>query len=178
MKLSFVYFTQPPKRYTFEMPLLKKWIENNCKGKVLNLFAGKVKLNANEIRVDIDKNMPADYYMDAYEFVLFAIKNKMKFDTIILDPPYSLRKSREKYEGRWIGKLTKIKNLLPEILNPNGIVISLGYSSVGMSKKRGFRKLAICLICHQGDHDDTIATIDAFIPTEDKDLIVTKEEKE
>lgn len=154
--MDFTYLAQPPRRYTFEQPKLKRWIEDNCKGKVLNLFAGKVKLNVDEVRVDIDKNMPADYYMDAESFINEAIEKKMIFDTIVLDPPYNIRKSREKYEGRYIGSFTKIKNKLPLILSEGGFIITLGYDSVGMAKCRGFKKIAICLICHSGDHNDTI----------------------
>ena len=38
------------KRYTFESPKIKKWVENNSSGKVLNLFAGKTNLNLDEVR--------------------------------------------------------------------------------------------------------------------------------
>ena len=55
---------------------------------------------------------------------------------------------------------TKIKDLLPQIITSNGRVISLGYDSVGMSKKRGFEKIAVCLVCHGGDHNDTIALVE------------------
>ena len=154
--IKFSYLLQPPKRYTFEQPQLKKWIEDNCEGKVLNLFAGKVTLNVDEFRVDIDPEVSPDYCGDAYGFVQECINRGDKFDTIILDPPYNLRKSREKYGSRWIGTLTKTKNLLPQILNQNGVIITCGYDSVGMSKSRGFEKEAICLVCHGGDHNDTI----------------------
>ena len=155
-EIDFTYLTQPPKRYTFEQPKLKKWVEDNCKGKTLNLFAGTTKLDADEVRVDIDEETNPDYCIDAFDFVNYAIENDLKFDTIVLDPPYNIRKSREKYGGRWIGKFTKIKNVLPKILNENGTIITLGYDSVGMSKSRGFKKTAICLVCHNGDHNDTI----------------------
>lgn len=161
--MEFQYLAQPPKRYTFEQPKLKVWVESYCAGKVLNLFAGKIKLNVNEVRIDIDKEMPVDYNMDAHEFVLFSINNGFKFDTIVLDPPYNLRKSREKYEGRYIGSLTKTKNLLPQILNKNGRVISLGYDTVGMSKSRGFDKIALCVVCHGGDHNDTLGLVEVSI---------------
>jgi hypothetical protein len=154
--MEFTYLKQPPRKYTFEQPKLKKWVEDNCEGSTLNLFAGKVKLTVKETRVDIDDTMLADYYMDGYEFVLMAKEKGMIFDTVILDPPYNLRKSREKYGGRWIGSFTKIKNVLSDIVADDGIVITLGYSSVGMSKSRGYEKEAICLICHSGDHNDTI----------------------
>ena len=156
--MKFTYLAQPPKKWTFEQPKLKEWIENNCKGKVLNLFAGKTKLNVDEFRVDISDEHNPDLVIEAYKFVTTT---NMRFDTIIFDPPYNLRKSREKYgEGRYIGSLTKIKNELSRILNDNGIIIHLGYDSVGMGKTRGYNKIGICLICHNGDHNDTICLID------------------
>jgi hypothetical protein len=160
MNVDFTYLAQPPKRFTFEQPKLKLWTEQWCKGKVLNLFAGLTKMNCDEYRVDINKEMKADYYGDAFEFV----KNtNMKFDTIIFDPPYNLRKAREKYEGKYIGCDTKIKDILKRILNPKGRVINFGYNSVGMSKSRGFEKIAICLVCHNGNHQDTICLVEDLL---------------
>lgn len=158
--MDFTYLIQPPKRYTFQAPKVKKWTEDWCKGKVLNLFAGKTLLNMNEMRNDIDPECPADHHRDATELVEEFIISNIKFDTIILDPPWNYRKAREKYEGRWIGKLTKVKNLLSQILNHNGRIISWGYNTVGMSKSRGFTKLAICLVCQNGDHNDFMGLVE------------------
>lgn len=124
------------------------------------MFAGLTKLDVKETRVDVNPEMPADYHMDAEDFVLKAIAEGMKFDTIILDPPYNLRKSREKYDGKYIGSFTKIKNLLPQILNDEGFIITLGYDTVGMSKSRGFEKEEVCIICHGGDHNDTLVLVE------------------
>ncbi len=110
-EVNFTYLAQPPKKWTFEQPRLKKWTENWCSGKVLNLFAGKTIMDCNEVRVDISSEFSPDIIMDAYEFVKTT---NMKFDTIIFDPPYNLRKSREKYDGKYIGSLTKIKIFLKE----------------------------------------------------------------
>ena len=170
--IDFTYLSQPPKRYTFEQPKLKLWTEKWCKGKVLNLFAGTTRLNVDEFRVDIDKNVPADYYGDALEFVKTT---KLKFDTIVLDPPYNLRKSREKYGSRYIGSFTKIKNELPKILNDGGLIIHYGYDSTGMSRSRGFEKVAICLVCHNGDHNDTICLVEKKV---NKSLPLTVNKKE
>ena len=158
--LDFTYLKQPPKKYTFEMPKLLKWTQNYCIGKVLNLFAGKTKIWHDEFRVDLSDEFKPNYLGNAFDFV---INTQLTFDTIILDPPYNLRKAREKYKGNYIGSLTKIKNELPKILNPNGRIISFGYDSVGMSKKRGFEKLAICLVCHGVDHNDTICLVE-YLP--------------
>jgi hypothetical protein len=156
-EIQFTYLTQPPKRYTFQQPKLKEWCESWCKGKCLNLFAGLTKLKCDEFRVDCNKEMFADWYGDAFDFVTTT---KQRFDTIILDPPYNLRKSREKYGGAYIGSFTKIKNELPKILNENGRIIIFGYDTVGMSKSRGFKKIAIALVCHNGDHNDTLCLVE------------------
>ena len=158
------YLTQPPKRWTFEQPKLREWVESWCTGQVLNLFAGKVKLNVCEYRVDISNEYCPNSVIDAYDFVKSVSMDEggFKYDTIILDPPYNLRKSREKYGGKYIGSFTKIKNLLPAILVPGGRIITLGYDTVGMSKSRGFEKIAVCVICHNGDHNDTLCLVEKY----------------
>ena len=158
--MKFIYFKQPPRKYTFEMPKIKQYIEEISKGNVLNLFAGKIRLNINEIRVDIDNKYNPTYNMDAFKFIKTT---NMKFDTIILDPPYNIRKAREKYNNNYIGSFTKIKNELVKIITKNGIIITFGYDSNGMSECRGFEKKEIWLICHGGDHNDTIVTVERKI---------------
>lgn len=94
--VKFTYLSQPPKRFTFKQPRLKIWTESWSKGKVLNLFAGTTKLNVDEFRVDVNREMLADWYGDAFDFVKTT---DLKFDTIIFDPPYNLRKARQKIKG-------------------------------------------------------------------------------
>jgi len=156
--VNFAYLSQPPKRYTFEQPQLKQWVEMHCTGSVLNLFAGKIRLNVEEVRVDIDPTVSPDYTMDAFTFV--TSWNVGKFDTVVLDPPYNVRKAREKYDGRYLGVYTKIKDALPRIMADKGRVISLGYDTVGMSRSRGFQKIAVCVVCHGGDHNDTLGLVE------------------
>ena len=83
--------------------------------------------------------------------------------TVILDPPYTYRKAKEKYNGNMIGQLPKLKNELKNILNKNARVISFGWDTVGMSKSRGFEKIAICVVCHNGDHRDTLCLVEKKI---------------
>lgn len=156
--VDFTYLKQPLRPYTFEAPKTKLWVENRCKGFVLNLFAGRTILNVDELRNDIDKTMTADYYKDAYDFV--KQWNGKNFDTIILDPPYSYRKSMEKYKGHYTSRFNLIKEEIPRILNKDGIVITFGYHSTFMGKKRNFKLKEICLICHGGAQHDTIAIVE------------------
>lgn len=49
-----------------------------------------------------------------------------------------------------------IRNEIERILKPSGIVLSFGWSSVGIGKKRGFELKEILLLCHGGNHNDTM----------------------
>jgi len=126
----------------------------------LNLFAGKVLMECAEVRVVVDPDAPAHFHMDALDFVVMAMGEGWMFDTVILDPPYNVRKAREKYEGRYIGRFTEVKEVLPSVIAPGGRMITLGYDTVGMSKSRGFEKIAVCVVCHGGDHNDTLGLVE------------------
>lgn len=162
--IEFTYLKQPARKYTFEMRKLKNWTIQNCKGKVLNLFAGKTLLKGvDETRVDLQDYMPAHYHMDALAFVLMAKEKGMMFDTVIFDPPYNLRKSREKYMGIYTSELRRIKTELPNIMNMGGTIICYGYDTTGMGRQRGFELIKICIVNHSGDHNDTLCTIEKKI---------------
>jgi len=157
--LKFTYMKTPLYRYTFKNKKVNKWVVDNCEGRVLNLFAGKYKLlGANEIRNDVRVDMPADYHMDALEFV--KRWEGKKFNSIVLDPPYAYRKSMEMYEGAISSPFNQIKNEILRILEPRGIVITFGYHSNVMGKGRNFDQEHILLMSHGGAIHDTIAVIE------------------
>lgn len=161
--MDFDFIRTPINKYTFKSKKIKKWVEDQCIGKVLNLFCGEVVLDLNEVRNDIDINMIADYYMEALKFVEFwQDTNKDKFDTILLDPPYSYRKSMEFYNGYKNSKFKLIKDIIPHILNKDGKVITFGYHSVSMGKKRGFKLTRIAIFSHGGAIHDTIASVEVL----------------
>jgi len=149
------------RRYTFESPKIKKWVEDNSDGKCLNLFAGKTKLNLDEIRNDIDKTALADYNKDAVDFV--KEWKGHKFDTIILDPPYAYRKAMEMYKGNYTSRFKLLADLIPLILNDGGKVISLGYHSTFLGKVREFRLDKLCVFAHGGAQHCTIGIIEKVI---------------
>jgi len=159
--VNFDYIKCPLNRYTFSVRPMKEWVETNCEGKTLNLFAGKTKLLVNEIRNDLDSDMLADYHLDALAFVLDW--NGEKFDTVLLDPPYAYRKSMEMYKGIIASPFRQLKDAIPDILKDNGIVITFGYHSTVMGTGRGFKVERICLFSHGGAIHDTIATIERKI---------------
>lgn len=148
-------------RYTFKVRDIRDWVVNHSRGRVLNLFAGYVILmDLDETRVDLDPDAPADYHMDAFDYLVMTSTTSTRFDTVILDPPYALRKSMEMYGGRKVSSFMKIKDQLMHVLSEDARVITLGYHSVSMGKSRGFETSAIALFSHGGAIHDTIGTVE------------------
>lgn len=137
-------------------------VESICTGRVLNLFSGTTLLNVHEIRNDLDLEMPADYHLDALEFL--TVWNGDPFDTILLDPPYAYRKSMELYKGIVCSPFRKLKDAIPGCLLPGGRVVTFGYHSVVMGKGRKFKLERIALFSHGGAIHDTIATVERYCP--------------
>jgi hypothetical protein len=148
------YISTNLRRFTFQSPRIKSWVESRCCGKVLNLFAGNTKLNLDEFRIDMDITALADKNVDAYEYV----KNcDIKYDTVLLDPPYSYRKSMEMYNGNYSSKFKLIADELVRISNR---VISFGYHSSFMGNVREYNLEELCVFGHGGAQHCTIAIIE------------------
>ena len=158
--MEFEYIEAPPTKWTFQPDKVRNYVESQLQGRVLNLFAGETKLNHDGeiIRNDIDEDRDADYHFDATNVDEYFADDS--FDTIILDPPYNVRKSREKYNQELKLQFTIVRDKCAPLVRSNGKVISLGYDSTGMSKSRGFEKDAIALLNHKGTHNDTICLVE------------------
>ena len=149
-----------PNHNTFEMKPVREFINKNIKGLSCDPFARGSKL-AN-ITNDLNKNFDTDFNLDALDFLKLWPNNH--FDSILFDPPYSLRQLKECYQGMGMSLTghqsrkfySDIRNEIERILKPSGIVLSFGWSSVGIGKKRGFELKEILLLCHGGNHNDTM----------------------
>ena len=157
-QVQFDYIKCPLHKYTFRVRPIRDWVESHCEGKVLNLFAGETPLFVDEVRNDVDITMNAHYNKDALVFVREWTGDL--FDTVILDPPYSYRKSMEMYNGHKASPFKQLKDEIPRILSSNGKVITFGYHSISMGKNRGFELEVIGLFSHGGAIHDTIASIE------------------
>ena len=146
------------RRYTFESPKIKKWVEEQSVGRTLNLFAGYTKLDIDEIRNDLDSNAVADYHMDALDFINSWKGDK--FDTIILDPPYAYRKAMEMYNGNYSSRFKQIADNIPSVLKKGGRVISFGYHSTFLGKKRKAWLKTLCVFAHGGAQHCTIGIVE------------------
>ena len=177
---KFTYLRQPLNRYTFKAPKTKAWVEQLCQGKVvLNLFAGPTRLNGCiEVANDIDPVMPCTLFqMDALECAKMFREAGELFDVVLIDGPYSYRKSMELYNGHKNSRFKQLCDVLPDILTPKGWVINFSYHSRVMGEKRGFRVREICLISHGGAQRDTIASVAEKMDKLDGDTIATVEER-
>ena len=161
--MKFTYMKTPLYKYTFRNRRIREWVESRCEGLTLNLFAGITELEGvNEIRNDSDPESPSDYHEDGLQLVeLF--KDNVVFETVLLDPPYSYRKSMEMYGGRTMSTFNAVKNNLSDLLVKDGIVITFGYHSVSMGKTRGFEQEEVLLLSHGGAIHDTVAIIERKI---------------
>jgi len=159
--IKFDYIKCPLHRYTFSISPIREWVEATCEGKTLNLFAGKTKLDIDEIRNDMDDDALADYRKDALQFV--REWDGAPFDTILLDPPYAYRKSMEMYKGIVASPFRQLKDAIPRILKPYGLVITFGYHSVVMGYNRGFDVEKVVLFSHGGAIHDTIGSVERYV---------------
>lgn len=119
---------------------------------------------------DINPETKASAHMWADEFLELLIREGVKADSAIFDPPYSARQVKEVYadHGRQFfqadsqnhGRWTKERDLLAKLIVAGGYVLSFGWNSAGMGKKRGFEKVEILLVNHGSAHNDTICLVE------------------
>ncbi len=149
-----------PNHNTFTMKPAQQFIMKHKKGLTIDAFARDSKIA--EITNDLNPSFNTTYNLDALEF--FKKFEAETIDTVLFDPPYSLRQLKECYDGIGLsltGHQTRkfysdIKDEIKRVLSPGGVCISFGWSTVGMGKQRGFSLEEIMLLCHGGNHNDTI----------------------
>jgi len=156
-----------PSAWTFTIKpiseLLQRYVGNGKNW--IDPFAGKN--SPAEITNDLNPKAPTKYHLEAIEFLKQLDGNK--FEGGLYDPPYSLRQIVEVYEGighkvdkKWATTkfYSESKTFLANKIKVGGIVISFGWNSIGMGKKRGFEIVEILLVSHGRLHNDTIVTVE------------------
>jgi len=152
-----------PSANTFEILPIFKFVRKYLGENIISIdpFANKNKL-AN-ITNDIDPEMKADFCLDALEFLKQFDDNSV--DLVLFDPPYSPRQISECYkklnlsvnmETTQASFWSNLKDEIFRITKANSIVLSFGWNSQGIGKKRGFKIEEILLVAHGGNHNDTI----------------------
>lgn len=155
-----------PNKWTFVMKPLKNLIDfyANDGNNWIDPFAGKY--SPAEITNDLNPERNTKYHLSAEIFLKKLQGNKYK--GCLFDPPYSLRQIKECYEklGKPLNQWTTqkfysdIKDLISNLILKDGFVISCGWNSIGMGKKRGFEMIEVLLLTHGRSHNDTIVTVE------------------
>ncbi len=119
---------------------------------------------------DLNPETAAQHHMHARDFLAMLVTQGVRADLIIFDPPYSPRQVSEVYssigvtatmEDTQTGRLKKeCRELFRQLLKQGGTVLSFGWNTVGMGP--GFVTDEILLVCHGGDHNDTICMAERF----------------
>lgn len=114
---------------------------------------------------DLNPNTAAEQHMEAEHFLLGLRNIGAKPDLVIFDPPYSLTQVARSYQDIGLqfkgkenpsGGFPMVRDLIAELLTPDGICLSFGWNSVGIGSGRGFEIIEGMLVCHGGNHNDTI----------------------
>jgi hypothetical protein len=116
---------------------------------------------------DLNPTIEATYNLEALEF-LKKVPDAYA-DGVLFDPPYSFRQIMECYNG--VGRevfqtdtnasfYSYKKNEIARIVKSGGLVLSFGWNSMGVGKKRGFEMIEILMVPHGGHKNDTIVTVE------------------
>ena len=115
---------------------------------------------------------PFQSKVDCFEYLSGYADESADFG--LIDPPYSNRQVSEHYKEMGIkingwytsaGWTAKLKDEIARIIKPGGKTITFGWNSGGIGKKRGFKITRILLVCHGGDHNDTLCVVERKIQT-------------
>lgn len=168
-----------PNKHTFDIPPIRKLIEEEKPkpGFSVDPFANKQKMAS--VTNDLDTQYETDYNLEALDFL--KIFDTETVDCVLFDPPYTPRQVSEVYKrlGKTVNMETtqssywsKLKDEIARIVKPGGKVISFGWNTQGVGKTRGFKIERILLVCHGGNHNDTLCVVDRKIQSR---LIVVDE---
>lgn len=154
-----------PSRWTFSIdPIARMLARYVHYGEWIDPFAGKT--SPAKIRNDMNPKVPAEYHMDALDFLKMLPDRSA--DGVLFDPPYSPSQVKECYEGLGTpltGDKTKMsywsdcKKQIDRVLRPGGYVICFGWNSMGIGMKMKYEMEYILLVPHGGGKNDTICVV-------------------
>lgn len=115
---------------------------------------------------DLNPTTAAEYHMEAVAFIESLVRDGVKADLIIHDPPYSPRQISECYSSiekkattvdtQGVQVYSGVRNAIMPLLTDSAIVLSFGWNTIGMGKKNGFEIEEIMRCCHGSTYNDTI----------------------
>lgn len=159
-----------PNKFTFSMRPINDLLKQKCTSDkvIVDPFSNNSQFAT--ITNDLNPDTNAMYHLDALDF-LKKIKTNSA-DLVLYDPPYSPRQVSESYKnfGKKVTALDTSAhwrkahlNEIARITKVGGEVISFGWNTNGVGKKRGFEIEQILILAHGGSHNDTLVTVEKKI---------------
>ena len=154
-----------PNHNTFEIPSIKPFVKYYLERSKISVDPFARNKNWATYTNDLNPETSAEFHLNAIEFLTMIKDKGIQPDLVIFDPPYSLRQLKECYENVGIKFDQKMsqsfhwgeeKRLIDDIADSGTIVLSFGWNSTGMTRKKGYVIEEILLVCHGGAHNDTI----------------------
>lgn len=152
-----------PSAWTFTIKPISELLSRHIFGYCCDPYAGQ----NSPAQVKNDLNGQHEYCTDALDFL--RSRKSEEFNTVLIDPPYSLRQVSEHYKRAGIkitgwhtsaGYNAALKDEVMRILKPNGKAICFGWNSAGIGMKRGFNMIEVLIVPHGGSKNDTICTVE------------------
>ena len=168
-----------PHSDTFSVPPIGEFVKKYLKNSTVSVDPFARNKEWATYTNDLNPETSAQYHLDALEFMEGLAEQGVKADLVIFDPPYSPRQLAECYKQ--VGRKATMqdtqakswsdwKNAIANITDKNSIVLSFGWNTVGMGKKRGFEIVEILMVCHGGQHNDTICMAETRLTKHAPDL--------
>lgn len=156
-----------PNKNTFSIKPIRELVDRYTADRVLIVDPFANTCTIAHLTNDLDPDMPTNYHMDAIDFLKMIPDGEV--DCVLYDPPYSSRQVSDCYKrlGKTVTWETtqnsywrKHNDEIARICKDGAIVISCGWNSQGVGKKRGFEIVEILLVAHGSHSNDTIITVE------------------
>lgn len=165
-----------PNKWTFKIiPIKNLLMEEGAmgltrKGLWCDPFAGR--FSPADIRNDINPDNPAEYHMDALEFMKGQPSGH--FDGVLFDPPYSFTQAAKQYKGFGKERLkvglrnqpinkgywTDLKKEVIRVVKRGGKIIQCGWNTNAFLKEDGGELTRILIVPHGSGRNDTLVTVE------------------
>ncbi len=141
-------------------------------GADIHLFSGSSKLGT--FRIDINQKSNATHILSVQKILKFLIERNIKFDLILLDPPYNSTYGK-KYKTHNLNKIDNGSHFLKwlvrrckKFLNPFGLLISKNWRSI---KPKYCKFVCGVLSKYGGFRRNTVLEVWQYFPTYDKSKV-------
>jgi len=159
-----------PNKWTFTIPPIAQLIKEEMADTRpwIDPFAGMH--SPAHVRNDLNPDMPAEYHMDALEF-LESLEGQ-KFAGVLFDPPYSPRQAAKQYGVKseslfpWhfnTDYFGQCRRKIAGLIEAEGKAVCCWWNSGGIGMNLGFTLDRVLLVAHGGSHNDTIVTVETKV---------------